>query len=296
MVKVPLKERPLVAVLFALVMVMPAAAPGCETAKAVAAVPLVPLTVRPTTLLAVGVIVFSAVLAGTCLMKEPDAGASWTVPLAAGKVMVLAPDGAVKFRVVVLPPVPTIQLELLPPWRAKVPVPLPMLVAAVLVVLIVVVPRRLMVPALWREMFPALALPIATAPVEVPVLMFVLLLAEALMLVTPWRLILVVAVRPMVLPLWREIAPAALLPMVTVPVEVPVLIDVLKLLLLLMLAAAPDTVRPPVPWMRPVPELTPTPVMAPAAVTVKASPVPAVRVPAKSALPALVTVKLVALI
>ena len=140
LVKVPLKLRPLVAVLLALATVMPAAAPGWLTARAVAGVPLVPLTVRPTTLLAVGVIVFSAVLVGTCLIYEPLAGASCTVPEAAGNVIVLAPDGAVKLSVVVLPPVPTTILELLPPTSAKVPVPLPMLVAAVPVALMLVVP------------------------------------------------------------------------------------------------------------------------------------------------------------
>ena len=42
------------------------AAPACTTFMAVAAVPLVPLTVRPTTLAAVGVTVFWAVDVGTC--------------------------------------------------------------------------------------------------------------------------------------------------------------------------------------------------------------------------------------
>ena len=100
---VPLKLRPLVAVLLALAIVMPAAAPGWLTARAVVAVPLVPFTVKPTTLLAVGVIVFSAVLVGTCFMNEPLAGASWTVPLASGNVIVLLAVGSVTAKVVVKP-------------------------------------------------------------------------------------------------------------------------------------------------------------------------------------------------
>ena len=49
-----------------LVMASPVAAPPWRMLTAVAAVPLVPLTVRPTTLAAVGVTVLAAVLAGTC--------------------------------------------------------------------------------------------------------------------------------------------------------------------------------------------------------------------------------------
>jgi hypothetical protein len=47
------------------------------TIAAVVAVPLVPLTVRPTTLAAVGVIVLAAVLAGIWKIKLPEAGAAW---------------------------------------------------------------------------------------------------------------------------------------------------------------------------------------------------------------------------
>ncbi len=43
------------------------AAPPCTMLTAVAAVPLVPLTVRPTTLFVVGVIVLAAVEVGTCM-------------------------------------------------------------------------------------------------------------------------------------------------------------------------------------------------------------------------------------
>src|SRR5581483_620314 len=54
-------------------------------------------------------------------------------------------------------------------------------------------------------------------------------------------------VRVMVLALWRFIAPAALLPIVTAPVLVPVLMLVALLELALRLTAAPVTVRPALP-------------------------------------------------
>jgi hypothetical protein len=58
-----------------------------------------------------------------------------------------------------------------------------------------------------------------------------------------------------------------------VPVLVPVLRLVLKLELVLMVLAAPLTVRPRVPWSRPAPAFTPTAVTAPAPVTLKLVPV-----------------------
>src|SRR5471030_684154 len=67
----------------------------------------------------------------------------------------------------------------------------------------------------------------------------------------------------------------ALLPMATVPVELPVLMLVLLFEDALILVVPPEilvvpvTVRPPVPCNRPEPLLTPTPTMAPALLTVK---------------------------
>ena len=59
LVKVPLKLRPLVAVLAVEAMVMPLAAPPWLTFRALAAVPVVPLTVKATMLLVVGAIISS---------------------------------------------------------------------------------------------------------------------------------------------------------------------------------------------------------------------------------------------
>ena len=70
------------------------------------------------------------------------------------------------------PPVDTLKPPLL--VSANVPVALPMAVLAVPVVLMLVVPIRLIVPPLCSDILPAFALPIATVPVLVPVLMVVL--------------------------------------------------------------------------------------------------------------------------
>lgn len=75
---------------------------------------------------------------------------------------------------------------------------------------------------------------------------------------------LVGAPRVMLLPLSRDMAPAVLLPMLTAPDDVPVLMLVLKLELTFRLAIPPEALSPPVPWSRPVPALTPTAVRAPA--------------------------------
>jgi hypothetical protein len=75
---------------------------------------------------------------------------------------------------------------------------------------------------------------------------------------------LVGAPRVIPLALSRVMAPAVLLPMLTAPDDVPVLMLVLKLELTFRLATPPDALIPPVPWSRPVPALTPTAVRAPA--------------------------------
>ena len=249
--------------------------------------------------------VFSAVLVGTCLIYEPAVGASCTVPLELGNVMMLFAVGSVTLKVVVKPSsvapwktsaswpsswlvtvsrsvvalpmvvlplklafsatvstpltvvvmparemlralafvAPTLKVAAPPVSRVKalapplvmpsaplavraveVPkdtVPLPackvklpavvlqvaaaaeVIVSAPAVVLIVLAAPavELMAAPLCKVIAPALALPIVTAPVLVPVLMFVALLADALMFVVPVTSTLVVAVRPMVLPL-----------------------------------------------------------------------------------------------
>jgi len=66
--------------------------------------------------------------------------------------------------------------------------------------------------------------------------------AAALALVT-----VVGPVRPILVPLWIVMAPAAELPIATVPFDVPVLILVLKLLEALMLVVAPEIVAPRLP-------------------------------------------------
>ena len=125
-------------------------------------------------------------------------------------------------------------------------------------------------PALVRFSWPAIELAAVPLTVRVPsAVVFPAAVTLKLLEVTVRVLAPVVmveaapAVTLIELALCKAMAPAAPLPIVTVPVEVPLLMLVLKLEEALIEAAAPLTVKPPVPWIRPVPELTPTAVNAP---------------------------------
>ena len=76
-----------------------------------------------------------------------------------------------------------------------------------------------------------------------------------------------------------EMVLPAVPPIVTEPVEEPVLMEVLKLELLFKETAAPEMVRPKAPWSRPAPELTPTATMAPALLMFQVLEVPEMSLP-----------------
>lgn len=101
--------------------------------------------------------------------------------------------------------------------------------------------------------------PMVTRELEVPVLILVALLALTLILVTP--------VRPMLVPEVTAMAPALALPKVIVPVEVPVLIVVLKLELSFKDIAAPETVAPAVALSKLLKVLAPASVWVPVVTT-----------------------------
>lgn len=202
-------------------------------------------------------------------------------------VKVLVPAMVVPPVMVVVPVMPVVPVKLmpvpevrpiapaepLPMLTAPVEVPVLMLVVLLAEALMLAVPLTLVVPVTVvvpvrpmevpevMDMAPALPLPMVTAPVLVPVFMLVALLAEALMDVMP--VILVVPVRPMVLPDCRDMAPALPLPMVTVPVDVPVLMEVLLLDEAFSDTAPPVTVRPALPVNRLLNVLAPAQVWAP---------------------------------
>ena len=125
------------------------------------------------------------------------------------------------------------------------------------------------------------------------IVMFGELVATVTSLAVPWMVIAPVSEFALVTPpeppssSLQEITPEPLA-VSAPPLALPVQLRELKV-------TVPPMVSPPVPWMSPVPALSPTYVMAPEALTVKALPVPAVRVPAVSRLPALLTLKTVVL-
>src|SRR5580700_5272967 len=154
---------------------------------------------------------------------------------------------------------------------------------------------RLLLP-LVRARLPTLLPGVPT--VKVPAETLKLLDVTAKVLLPVLMVLAAPAVRLMALPLCRVIAPEALLPipmvpvpvpsaMWTLPVLVPVLIEVLKLELLFRETAAPVMVKPRLPCRSPAPLLTPTAVTPPLLLTWNWLVVPTLNRPAGLAPPIL---------